>query len=488
MKEEVIKVEKLDRYQEALKKKQLQERDSSLTIDSGGSLPGKVTKSDSTAEDKSGDFEKRVSIDNEKNYQNVAGDQDDKAGEKGPNFFHTGSNIDDKNDVQVYTLDRALDEMKIGSYDIGIDMCESKLAQSEGVENRNENLKNVDLIHKKKQEGTSTTQNKKMLNSESVTLDKHLYSVDVRSESNNIAMKVSKEKGTNESELSNKCKIGPDPGESKTDYLMKLLDKRKSLLAKMADIQPLSATNQKSSKEGAVSDKTDNAKSCEQHSPSVILAEIQDKVRVKPYSAEKSDQSSTISNRTGKDFISEIDDNSKSGRDSHVKSEYNTEEKQNLPVTSDTTLLNQNKTNSESKRRAISTLELICKSVQAWMTVESLEYLKTEESAESVQVKSEFERQYKALEAKIDKQERDFDDMLGKDNFVTISIDERRIKIAIYNRNTGIVSNLKTRGTNKLRIFYVDQACILEGPNIVVRGVDILSGEVTFPELFLPPY
>ena len=373
----------------------------------------------------------------------------------------------DNGDAQVYTLARTLDEMKMGiDNDKDLDMNGGDQTCTDHDENDTKtrpqmHLQNQDSIGLNEVENSGKTNlscasetrilasediessGHKSIESLSVPYDKSHASyripkvVDVEPE-NNMSISVNKEKETSAGTAPKKTKTGLDQGQSNTDYLMRLLDKRKSLLSKMADIQPLSVTCQKHliedtvpaktniSKEGGDMHDPKNAKDFDPstHSSSSVMSEQMsvscNNKEHKHSQIETRNTTHTEIDEKRKVLVTEIHNSSNSevkafAKLDHVNDEDNNDS-QKIPTHSDKISMSQRKKKSshpDIKGKTISTLDLICRNIQAWMTVDSLDYLKTSEPDEPSPVKSEFEKQFKALEAKIDKQEGAFDDLIG---------------------------------------------------------------------------
>lgn len=220
---------------------------------------------------------------------------------------------------------------------------------------------------------------------------------------------------------------------SKTDYLMQLLDKRKSLLSKMADIQPNndgSNTEGQKTKDGC-SEGGDNCRGIskdfigdkfannEDASKSVENLDIGEKSRARVAIITEIDVSNShqgtkcdIAAGTHETEADKTDINKQTG---DFKVTENQDSQRKLAANSEKSVDNKLKA---SKTKAPVTLHLLCGSVRRWMTQESVEYLnkyKTEESnLTPVKAKTDFDRQYDALVAKVDAQEKDFDKFLGK--------------------------------------------------------------------------
>ena len=440
MKADVVKIDKIDKYQEALKKHE--------SVYKAAGPDVNVSHGDTKAKD-NGDAQVCESA--------------------GPdvNVLHRDAKGKDNSDAQVYTLGRALDEMKMGiDNDKDLDMNGGDLTCTDHNENDTKtssqmHLQNQDSIGFNEVENSGITNlscaserrilaSKDIESSEhkgteslSVPYDKSHASyripkvVDVESE-NNMSISVNKVKETNAGTAPKKTKTGLDQGQSNTDYLMRLLDKRKSLLSKMADIQPLSVTCQKhligetvptktnSSKEGGGMHDPKNAKDFDpsmRSSSSAMPEQMSVSCNNKEHKhsqIESHNTTHTEIDEKRKVLVTEIVDSSNSeAKDcaniDHVNNADNNDT-QKIPTHSDAISTSQRKKKSshpDIKGKTISTLELICRNIQAWMTVDSLDYLKASEPEEPSHVKSEFEKQFKALEAKIDKQEGAFDDLIG---------------------------------------------------------------------------
>ena len=440
MKADVVKIDKIDKYQEALKERE--------SIYKAAGPDVNVLHRDTKGKDNG-----------EAQVHKLAGPD--------VNVLQRDTKAKDNGDAQVYTLARALDEMKMGiDNDKDLDMNSAEHTVTDHNEKDTKarpqmHLQNQDSMGFNEVENSGITNlscvsETKILASEviessehkgteslSVPYDKSHASyripkvVDVQSE-NNMSISINKEKETSAGTAPKKTKTGLDQGQSNTDYLMRLLDKRKSLLSKMADIQPLSVTCQKnliggtvpaktnSSKEGGDMHDPQNAKDFDPsvHISSSVMPEQKsmscNNKEHKHSQSESLNTTQTEIDEKRKVLVTEIVDSSNSEAKGFANTDHVNNDDDNvtqkMSTHSDAISMSQRKKKSshpDFKVKTISTLDLICRNIQAWMTVDSLDYLKTSEPEEPSPVKSEFEKQFKALEAKIDKQEGAFDDLIG---------------------------------------------------------------------------
>ena len=226
---------------------------------------------------------------------------------------------------------------------------------------------------------------------------------------------------------------------SKTDYLMQLLEKRKNLLAKMADIQPVRCAREESvgkATESVINDNNDNARSKQgtvnntERSLSQEV-EIQENVHNSKDIAKKVVEiESSTGERVGIETESEIElkadyvllesekvhvkDDGKKGNSGSHKSDATEKPCQQMSSKGQT-----NKESTKGKVKQLLVFQSICEGVKHWMTKESREYLKRKTEVEAVRgpevtAKTEFDKKYEALVAKVDAQETDFDKLIGK--------------------------------------------------------------------------
>ena len=379
-----------------MKKKQDQGKDSSQS-------DVKVNKVKKNKKSDSGDSVEQSGALYEADYKKVTSNLTVNTGEERANYEEVHEI--DSDDECVYTLEKALEEMNIDNSDDGSETCEAntKVADSREIDcgpsgehasKDNSFISNQTKIPEIKQELVAI----QAANGNAT----EIQSISIENET--LPDRTS---GVSDKSLKNDSKCSDvvhETGESKTDYLMKLLDKRKSLLAKMADIQPFAETDLKPCNQGNVTDSLKNNlgnvnqnDTCKNKSKRTEMA-VQDKIVMI-----ESDEYKVTNDNEGIEWRSSIKKVTKS---SLLNDKAVTDSNATIQPVCDS--------KSDRKGRNVSTLQLICKTIHAWMTVESLEYLNTEDSKEMVKDKSEFEKQYKALEARIDKQERDFGDMLGK--------------------------------------------------------------------------
>ena len=513
MKADVVKIDKIDKYQEALKERE--------SIYKAAGPDVNVLDRDTKAKD-NGDAQDCESAGPNVNVlhrDTEAKDNGDaqvyKSAGPNVNVLHRDTKGKDNGDAQVYTLARALDEMKIGiDNDKDLDINGGDLTCTDHDENDTKtrppmHLQNQDSIGLNEVENSGITNlscasetrkaSKDIESSEhkdteslSVPYDKSHASyqipkvVDVESV-NNMSISVNKEKETNAGTAPKKTKTGLDQGQSNTDYLMRLLDKRKSLLSKMADIQPLSVTCQKNLIGDTVPTKTKSSiEGGDMHDPknvkdfdtSVHISSSHDPKKVKDFDTSMHSSSSVMPEQMGvscnnkehkhpqiqshnnihteiveknKVLVTEINNSSNSEVEvlaniDHVDNDDdNVTQKMSTPsVAISMSQRKKKSSHPDIKGKTISTLELICRNIQAWMTVDSLDYLKTSEPDEPAPVKSEFEKQFKALEAKIDKQEGAFDDLIGiyiiLPNFICPRLFEMNLVIFAAKVNRYLVS------------------------------------------------
>ena len=466
VKADVVKIDKIDKYQEALKERESVHKAAGPDVN----VLDRDTKSKDNGDArvyKAGGSDLNVLHRDTKGKDNGDAQVCELAGPN-VNVLDRDTRGKDNGDAQVYTLVRALDEMKMGiDNDKDLDMNSAEhtiIDHNEKITKARPqmHLQNQDSMGFNEVENSGLTNlscasETRILASEDIECSEHKGTeslsvpydkshasyripkvIDVESE-NNMSISINKEKKTNAGTAPKKTKTGLDQGQSNTAYLMRLLDKRKSLLSKMADIQPLSVTCQKNLSEDTVPTKTysskesgymfdsKNAKDFDpsMHSSSSVMPE---QMRVSCNNNELKYSQIGTHNATHteidekrKVLVTEINNSSNSevreiANIDHVDNNDDDNVTQKMPTPSDAMLMSQRKKKSshpDIKGKTISTLELICRNIQAWMTVDSLDYLKTSEPEEPSHVKSEFEKQFKALEAKIDKQKGAFDDLIG---------------------------------------------------------------------------
>ena len=417
LKHDLAKLEKLDKYQDALRKRRLAEeppRDKALAVKEEG-----VGESETKSEVKMVEIDgKTVEIDGKKDdVENTCKDESDEPEgvivdrkDEKTNSVDDGQHVVPKgNDPCVYTLERALDEMKIGT-------------EISDTERSNGDVKNVlEQTEYKDKTSKDTGENDHQVIKE--------IDVDSFKKEATTGKKVdSKEQRGEPRAMSQNVKSGPNLGESKTDYLMRLLDKRKSLLAKMADIQPLSA-------EGHDNVQGVN-KLLKSNSDSAPVHPIQTSVIVSNDISGTEDEAKLLVEVDNIDKVTVLDGTRVSdvkvepksvqsvlGNQMHSQGSKSDKSKETCTKGKRTSLPEKKKSSIEVEKHIVSTLQLICKTIQAWLTVESVEYLNKIETEEPDPGRTEFERQYKALERKIDQQERDFDNMLGKNGLFYVFCD-----------------------------------------------------------------
>lgn len=241
---------------------------------------------------------------------------------------------------------------------------------------------------------------------------------------------------------------------SKTDYLMQLLDRRKALLSKMVDDQE-KADTKSANKQPNLNNDNENIKPdvCEKDSGTNDAMLNEASVSGKICKSENdslicdSNNSSdgidlnkcTATEDTVKQEACDVRDICKDPlalnrgvcslsvkeKDLAGKSDQFTtipnkciEEIPNELTEVDDDVSDAGKlTKVPSKKKVGSTMELICEGVRCWITEQTAEYLKDNaddsEKTELKLGKPEFEKQYKALIAKVDAEEKDFDALLG---------------------------------------------------------------------------
>ena len=404
MRQDLAKLERLDKYQEALQKRKVDEKGSLPPRNGAKEGGGKgVGESEASHEgrtgrhaDMKGDAEETCRGQNDE-HEGITADR---------KAVNSGSIVDDQhivtdeNDQCVYTLERALGEMKIGGdiADADLDRSDSEIALGKTESKKNLEKVSQDIGLNDCKEGKS-------------------YIGTERDERKAEIQKcVNLKEQTDEPKASSQnVKLGPNSGESKTDYLMRLLDKRKSMLAKMADIQPLSAEGQDNA--GKSANEVMNSDDSSSVHPMQAAAGVMNVRTVTEIEAKSLAENENI------DKVTMLDGTRDKNSKVELKSITNSDKNKDACDMNKRTSLAEKKVISpcekvKVEKRLVSTLQLISKTIKAWITVESLECLNMKESEEADPGKTEFERQYKALERKVDQQERDFDKMLGKYNVV----------------------------------------------------------------------
>ena len=364
----------------------------------------KVNKVKKNKKSDSGDSVEQSGALYEADYKKITSNLTVNIGEEKANYEEVHE-TDSDNDECVYTLEKTLEEMNIDHSDDGSEIWEAntKVADNREIDygpsgdhasKDNSHISNQTKIPEIKQKVVAI----QAANSNATDINSTNF------ENETLPDRISGVAGKSLKSDSKCSNMVHGTGESKTDYLMKLLDKRKSLLAKMADIQPFAETDLKPCNQENVTDSLKNNQgnvnqndTCRNESKRTEMA-VQDKIVMI-----ESDEYKVTNDNEGIEWRGSIKKVTKSSlpNDKAV-------------IDSNATIQPVCDSKSDRKGRTVSTLQLICKTIHAWMTVESSEYLNTEDSKEMVKDKSEFEKQYKALEARIDKQERDFGDMLGK--------------------------------------------------------------------------
>ena len=388
LKHDLTKLEKLDKYQDALRKRRLKEDRSELLREGanaggdkrfyGSGMKFEVKTVD--VNENTGDVENTCKDECSKIVDNIADIKCDTAN----SISNMHDIVSTENDQCVYTLERAFEELKIGTEDVDpeLDKIGSECSVLEKTGFKVNNLKK-----------TFRDNGQKVV---AVCQEIEENGTDSIKKEDKSSKKADAKKQTGEPKTSGQSiKSGPDPGKTKTDYLMRLLDKRKPLLAKMADIQSLSVPGQ-DNVEGAnnVMNIDNDSKSVYPKQSSVTVSNE----TIVPKDGEKSFSNEQFDNVVGKDNISKVttldsaaisefdlnEEHKAAGSDSrkamHSGSLGQGDKSKETPVKGKRTPLVQKEVSSstqksDSERKIVPTLQLICKTFQAWITVESLEYL-----------------------------------------------------------------------------------------------------------------
>jgi len=360
MKKEVSTLENQDKYFDELQKLLKKNEDSEKsTSDCGGS--GSKTQSD----------EGSASISHIGN----------SSGEKG-----------DKNDDNVYTLEKAMHE--IGIVEGGL---------SEQAE------QGADI--KKEQTIVKDTQ---VLDDVIVSREDKLKCIEIdENSSKSIAHVKQLAQGSEGVSVDLKQKDQKPSGTeskntAKTDYLMQLLDKRKNLLSKMADIQNVDVTkdtgqttdnSRPDNSETKVHERRSSQQSAVQKVPfcdksdTKLVCDVSDTDEIRVVEKDCSNARIQVL-KTGTPVTQEAEE---SGRKGERKSRN---------------------TSRQVQQKSASLLQMISVCMKSWMTQETLELLQVDNSDSNAKgsgnaQKLDIDRQYAALVAKVDAQENDFDNLLG---------------------------------------------------------------------------
>ncbi|XP_053380968.1 putative RNA polymerase II subunit B1 CTD phosphatase RPAP2 isoform X2 [Mercenaria mercenaria] len=196
------------------------------------------------------------------------------------------------------------------------------------------------------------------------------------------------------------------PSKSKTDYLMQLLDKRKSLLAKMADIQN---DNPK-----------DEGKQKQEYEDRRVRETVADKARRDDNVARKKENITLVPEGTKTELP---DLSAKQGESGEIKTSEKSYCKTVAEKKKEKDSIKNSVKDEQKRTGGVSALDLICKGVQSWITLKSVEHLKVaeqdEKKLECSTVNKAFEKQYQDLVAKVDAQEKDFDALLGEETMTS---------------------------------------------------------------------
>ncbi|XP_060572542.1 putative RNA polymerase II subunit B1 CTD phosphatase RPAP2 [Ruditapes philippinarum] len=296
-----------------------------------------------------------------------------------------------RDDSVTYTLDKAMDELSIETND-------------------SRNDQEMSSGHAGKVTDTETTNN----SVDDVVIEKTTVKETIK---HNV-------KNSSESKSSKRHKeVGPS--KSKTDYLMQLLDKRKALLSKMADIQNeennVSAVTKHGEGSDIISDKID---SMETTKGDIECDNIGDKTKT----VEKRAENNT--NKKEKVDIIEIPESSatkpkedalpRHEEHSEIKTSEKSYCKSKVEKKKGKSFVNDIACDNQKKTKSLSVLDLISRGVRSWITDKTIAYLKVDDDNdgdidETKSANSVFQKQYKALVAKVDAQEKDFDGLLGEE-------------------------------------------------------------------------
>jgi len=298
----------------------------------------------------------------------------------------------DKNDDNVYTLEKAMHEIGIGEGGLS-----EQAEQSADIKKEQTIVKDTQVLDnvivgredKFKCSGIDENSSKSKACSKQLAQGREGVSVDLK-------QKDQKPSGT---ESKNKAK---------TDYLMQLLDKRKNLLSKMADIQNVDVT--KDTGQTTDNRRPDNSETNVHERKSSQQSAVQ-KV---PF-CDKSD-TKLVCDVSDTDMIRVVEKDCSNARIQVLKT--------GTPVSQETEESGRKgerksrSTGRQVQQKSASVLQMISVCMKSWMTQETLELLQVDNSESNAKgsgnaQKSDIDRQYAALVAKVDAQENDFDNLLG---------------------------------------------------------------------------
>ena len=255
-----------------------------------------------------------------------------------------------------------------------------------------------------------------------------------------------------------KCKSKePNP---QTEYLMKLLDKRKALLSKMADIQQTdtissdkqvqsdankvliydSANHENNLKQEEIGNERSiitKASLCDyerrsetaKQQPEANIKE-QDQPQTRTNATEDTTLSAKKIEEVQSDTRVQLPVENQNLNDSELEplaarkiaedKNVLTRKVEKIYTDVNVKLSKENENPEESEIEPLATkpigspIYMIVEVLKAWITKESVQYLSVDVTSDSTENKDMFDKQYKELVAKVDAQEKDFDNMLGK--------------------------------------------------------------------------
>lgn len=331
-----------------------------------------------------------------------------------PESIETCQNIEEKenakernktaeeNDSVVYTLDKAMNEISIEGKENGKD----KELHTQNVDSFIATKTNVDSDILDTNKNVNSGNEKCSSRDGEHGLKEKVRSHDIKDTDGN---RQTESKHSRRSKVANSSK-------SKTEYLMQLLDKRKALLSKMADIQNEPQNSESKSKIKTENTEMGNTKSTESREEEDF--DLIEKINT---------LEETVDHKEKIHIIEKTFDHKKIKAEQHDVSittvqagEVDTTEKTYCKTVvekrTEKDLLNNEAEGETKKQSTISVLDIVYRCVESWITEKTVEFFRVNEEITPGmdKAKSEFEKQYQELVAKVDAQEKDFDGILGK--------------------------------------------------------------------------
>ena len=317
----------------------------------------------------------------------------------------------EKHDETVYTLEKAMHEIGIGEGGLSEQTEQgADIKKEQTIVKDTQVLDNVIVSREDKFKCNDIDEN----SSKSKACVKQLAQ---GSEGVSVDLKLKDQKPSG-TESKNKAK---------TDYLMQLLDKRKNLLSKMADIQNVDVTkdtgqttdnSRPDNSETNVHERKSGQQSAIQKVPfcdksdTKLVCDVSDTDEIRVVEKDCSNARIQVL-KTGTPVSQETEESGRKGEHRSTGSR--------VPV----------------QQKSASVLQMISVCMKSWMTQETLELLQVDNSDSNAKgsgnaQKSDIDRQYAALVAKVDAQENDFDNLLG--NIIIFLIQVRKW-IDVYDLN-----------------------------------------------------